>query len=98
MIPRNDQQLEPILPQRPQVIGGIPKLARARALGQVPADDHEIGLFVFQPFDGCGDDCRIIGTKMNVRQMCDPGHAGSTVKSQRSFIVHPIILSSVVLP
>jgi len=98
MIARHDEQFQPVIAQRGQVIGGIPELAFARALGQVPADDHEIGLSFLQPVDRCRDDVAIIGAEMNVRQMCDPGHEGSTVEPQRSFIVHPNMLCRVVFP
>ena len=96
MIAGNDQQSKPVVPQRAQIIGGIAKLALARALGQVTADDDEIGLFFLQPVDRRRDDIRVICAKMNVRQMCDPGHAGLTVESGTSFIVHPIIHPGVV--
>jgi len=98
VIAGNNQQPVPVIPQAGQVIGSIPELALSRTLGQVAADDDEIGLSFLQPVNRGRDDGRIIGAEMNVRQMCDPGHEGSTVEPQRSFIVHPNMLCRVVSP
>ena len=67
MIAGDDQQFVPVLPQCPEVVGGILKLTLARALGQITADDDEIGLFFFQPVDRCCNDVRVICAKVNVR-------------------------------
>ena len=81
MIAGDDQQRESVLPQCPEVIGSILKLLLSRALGQVTADYDEIGPFFFQPINRGCDDVRVICPKMYIRQMCNPGHEGSTVKS-----------------
>jgi len=80
MIAGNDQQFQPRRAQPVEPCGRCAELLDPRALGQVAADDDQVGPTLLQP--GCGgvDYARIVRAEMNVGQMSDTGHDQVTIQ------------------
>ena len=74
MIARHDQRLEPRGVQATEPGGGLAELVDAGALGEVAADDHQVGLALLQPGGGGVDDLGIVRAEMDVGQVSDTGH------------------------
>ena len=74
MIARHDQRLEPRGVQATKPGGGLAELVDASALGEVAADDHQVGLALLQPGGGGVDDLGIVRAEMDVGQVSDTGH------------------------
>ena len=55
---------------------GLAILLDPRPLGEVAADDDEVGPVLGQPRLRAGDHSRVVGAEMDVGEMGDPGHAG----------------------
>ena len=73
VIARNGQDLVPGRAQAVEPGRGLPELVDPRALGEIAADDDQIGLLLFQPGLRRRHDLWIVGAEMNVRKM---GYAG----------------------
>ena len=57
-----------------QIGGGLPELLHLGPLGQITADDHEVGLVRIYPGKRCFHNEWIVRAKMNVGKMCDAAH------------------------
>ena len=76
------EHLVPALAQPFEEAARLLELLGARALGEVAADDDEVGLeLVDLPFDGF-DQPLVMGAEMEIGKVNEPGHSGPTPSSR----------------
>ena len=76
MVARHAENFVAAIPQPFEEVAGLAELLGPRALGEVAADDDEVGLLRIDLFGNGFHQPLVMGTEVKVGEMDDPGHPG----------------------